>query len=268
MSDLKVLKDYVPNEVTQHDEFIKKYPKYDGRGVVIAILDGGLDVSLDGMQQTTTGHAKVIDCIDFTGAGNVDTSIIRKINDKNTIIGLSGRVLKKMRKKTIEKENKKLKQKLEDKKMKKESKENFKAINEYLKSSEDLSKDSLMADCIVWFNGKQWQTCIDTSFIGDLSDAKVLTDFCDEHEYGTIFEQITYSIKIHKNGHLLEIFTSYINHGTQVSHVAAANFPNEPERNGIAPGAQIILMNIFDSKNARHFNVLKNAVSSKAHTLG
>lgn len=61
---------------------------------MIAILDSGLDVSLDGMQQTTTGYPKVIDCMDFTGAGNVDTSVIATLNNNNNkLSGLSGREL-------------------------------------------------------------------------------------------------------------------------------------------------------------------------------
>uniref|UniRef100_A0AC35ETJ4 Uncharacterized protein n=1 Tax=Panagrolaimus sp. PS1159 TaxID=55785 RepID=A0AC35ETJ4_9BILA len=76
-------------------KFLQNYSNYDGRGIVIAIIDSGLDVSLDGMQKTTIGSPKVIDCMDFTGAGNVDTSVIKEFNNnyRNNIIGISGRLL-------------------------------------------------------------------------------------------------------------------------------------------------------------------------------
>uniref|UniRef100_A0A914ZDD9 Subtilisin n=1 Tax=Panagrolaimus superbus TaxID=310955 RepID=A0A914ZDD9_9BILA len=96
MSAQNIFKDYIPKEITQQSEFLKKYPNFDGRDVVIAIIDCGLDVSLDGMQKTTTGRPKVIDCFDFTGAGNVDTSVIKEFNNNGfnkSITGLSGRLL-------------------------------------------------------------------------------------------------------------------------------------------------------------------------------
>ena len=48
------------------DTFLLEHPTYDGRGVVILVFDTGVDMSIAGLQRTSTGLPKVIDAIDFT----------------------------------------------------------------------------------------------------------------------------------------------------------------------------------------------------------
>ena len=54
------------------DQFLDKNPNSDGRGVVIAVLDTGVDPSIPGLTQTPDGEVKVIDLQDFTGQGDTD----------------------------------------------------------------------------------------------------------------------------------------------------------------------------------------------------
>lgn len=68
------------------DEFIADHPASDGRGVVIAILDTGVDPSIPGLTHTPDGATKVIDVQDFTGAGDVELEWVRYDAQKNALI--------------------------------------------------------------------------------------------------------------------------------------------------------------------------------------
>jgi tripeptidyl-peptidase-2 len=59
------------------DNFLAANPESNGRGVVVAILDTGVDPSIPGLTHTPDGAVKVIDIQDFTGDGDVELHRIR-----------------------------------------------------------------------------------------------------------------------------------------------------------------------------------------------
>ncbi len=67
-------------------------PTHDGRGVLVAVIDTGLDLLHPGLQRTADGKRKIVDYYDATDAGDVDTSLEQRA-EGDTLIGLSGRVL-------------------------------------------------------------------------------------------------------------------------------------------------------------------------------
>jgi len=87
----------LPKVETQALQFVRKYPDYDGKGVIVAIMDTGVDPGAIGLQKTSDGKPKVIDIVDTTGSGDLDTSTIveGKIEgDYVTIKSISGKQLK------------------------------------------------------------------------------------------------------------------------------------------------------------------------------
>jgi tripeptidyl-peptidase-2 len=84
----------VPKSEIQATAFLKEYPEFDGRGVVIAILDTGVDPGASGLQTTTTGEKKIIDVVDCTGSGDVDMSTIRELDADGCLEGIYGNKMK------------------------------------------------------------------------------------------------------------------------------------------------------------------------------
>jgi len=92
----------IPKSETQVMELLAKYPKADGRGVRMAIMDTGCDLAARGMEKTSDGKPKYLDFIDCTGDGDVDMTtqveVQVKKNESNetesvTVTGVSGKKL-------------------------------------------------------------------------------------------------------------------------------------------------------------------------------
>ncbi len=64
------------------DSFLLRHPSYDGRGVVVLIFDTGVDPSIPGLGQTSTGGPKVIDLVDVSGSNVVTTESARRDRDE------------------------------------------------------------------------------------------------------------------------------------------------------------------------------------------
>ncbi len=62
---------WMPLRPTGVPAFLAAHPTYDGRGVIIGILDSGQDPGIPGLGTTTTGDRKILDLRDFSGEGAV-----------------------------------------------------------------------------------------------------------------------------------------------------------------------------------------------------
>ncbi|KAK1942457.1 Tripeptidyl-peptidase 2 [Phytophthora citrophthora] len=287
----------LPKEETLADRFLQQYPDYDGRNAVVAIFDTGVDPGAIGLQTTPDGRPKVIDIVDATGAGDVDTSsVIEAKGGKLTLA--NGRVLtlnpqwkasrdgkyhvgtvagyhlfpgplvtrlKTERKEKFDIEQRKATNEVQQL-LAKWSKENSATTNDTaklrekkdlqarLKLLEELAKNyedpGPIYDAVVFYDGTCWRAALDTKETGDFTGTPALTNFKEERQYATFSDesQLNYVLNIYDEGNTLSVVNDVGAHGTHVAGIVAAYYPEQPECNGVAPGAQIVAVKIGDGR--------------------
>ena len=292
----------IPKRETGVLEFLKKHPEFDGRGVVIAVFDTGVDPAASGLKVTSTGERKIVDVIDATGSGDVDTSKVVVAGKKGTLEGLTGRTLllppkiknpsgnfhlgikrarelftggvnkriSSLRSEAWKRELGVIRDKRSEKNKAAEEKGGRKAFQKApadltLKEKDQIAREEIRAtledrfsssdpgpvyDCVVWSDGKEFHVLIDTDEDGDLRDEKILRPFGIAGEYGTLGQEeaATFAVQVYEEGKLLSIVTVSGSHGSHVASIASAHFPEEPHRDGVAPGARILSVKIGDTR--------------------
>ncbi|KAF1782408.1 Peptidase S8, subtilisin, Ser-active site [Phytophthora cactorum] len=287
----------LPKEETLADRFLQHYPDYDGRNAVVAIFDTGVDPGAIGLQTTPDGRPKIIDVVDATGAGDVDTSIVIEAKDGQLTLA-SGRMLTLnpewkpsqdgkyhvgtvagfhlfpgplvTRLKTERKEKFDIEQRAAVNEVQEElakwSKENSATTNDTaklrekkdlqtrLKQLEELAKSyedpGPIYDAVVFNDGTCWRAALDTNETGDFTGIPALTNYKDERQYATFSDesQLNYVLNIYDEGNTLSVVNDVGAHGTHVAGIVAAYHPEQPECNGVAPGAQIVAVKIGDGR--------------------
>ncbi|KAJ2796337.1 hypothetical protein H4R20_005561, partial [Coemansia guatemalensis] len=279
----------LPKADSQAADFLRKYPDYDGRGVVVAVLDSGIDPGAKGLQVTSDGRRKVIDYIDCAGTGDVELGKPQKCSgDALELRAGSGRMLRlnptwtnpsgewrlgtrrlyeivplavKMNTMTErEAQFRKNAQLLADavnarrddsacdseSRGDEERAEADAQASVLGKLSSTYSDPGPVLDCVVFHDGEQWRAAIDVAESGDLSEAPAMGAYKRTGDVGLLSRRhlLHYTLNFYDSGRTLSIVTSVGAHGTHVAGIMAANHPEEPENNGVAPGAQLLSLTL------------------------
>ena len=83
----------MPLRSTGVDVFRAAHPTYDGRGVLIAILDSGIDAGAQGLIVTSAGGPKILDLRDFSGEGRIELTPVVPEPDGGGHVRVNGALL-------------------------------------------------------------------------------------------------------------------------------------------------------------------------------
>lgn len=289
---------------------MSEHPEWDGRGVIIAVLDTGVDPAAIGLQTTSDGRPKVIDIVDATGSGDVamsaSTHATAGESDTVRLQGRTGRMLSlnpewknpsgewrlgvkpvvelyagqlKGRVTAQEREDAAASSKalvmeadahlaawraatgetaaepkgVNDVSRRRELEELLAAQAAAKAAAAVLGKaksETDVIDVVAWNDGSTWRAAIDSSRTGDMVAAPGLASFKQERQYATLdrTSQLSYCLNVYDDGAIVSIVCDAGSHGSHVSGIAAGHHPGSPERNGVAPGAQIVVVKIGDSR--------------------
>ncbi len=89
-ADAAYARGWMPLAATGVTDFLAVHPAWDGRGVLVGILDSGIDAGVPGLQRTPTGSPKLLDLRDFSAEGRV--TLVR-LDPRGDSVRISGAVL-------------------------------------------------------------------------------------------------------------------------------------------------------------------------------
>ncbi len=277
----------MPKHETGALRFLEAHPEFDGRGTIVAIFDTGVDPGAAGLQLTSDGKPKVVDLVDATGSGDVEMTVVAKPADgkitgrtgRTLKLGAdwkipSGEVRLGMKRgfelfphdllprmiehrkqkfsevqRRLEAEMRRDVENFDAKTSKIEKAELERRLERLVAAGQSVEDVGPIFDCVVFHDGTHWRAAVDTDEDGDLGEEKLLTNFRIERQYAT-FDDVSllnFAVNIYDNGKTLSIVIDSNPHGTHVAGIVAANFPEQPEWNGVAPGAQIVSVKIGDT---------------------
>jgi subtilisin family serine protease len=239
----------MPLDATGVAEWRRLHPTWDGRGVLIAILDSGADLGVAGLQTTTTGARKVLDLRDLSGEGDVPLAPVRV--DRGAIVIDSATILL----------GAPVVAGLAD------DSTWYGGVLHELPFGEapaaDFNANGTGRDrygIVVTKSNGRWIALVDTNGDGSLNDETPLSDFLVRQETFTFSSRyvprgrgpITGAINLSEaDGRpRLSVFLDTSGHGTHVSGIASGHVMyGLAGFDGVAPGAQLIVVKL--ANNAR-----------------
>jgi len=227
----------MPLKSTGVDVFRSLHPTYDGRGVLIAILDSGIDPGVPGLINTSTGAPKIIELRDFSAEGRVPLTAFPAPTD-NEMKG-AGRIARMTTATTWYRGV-------------------FRELPLGRPPASDVNGNGRNTDefpVVVVKATDGWVAFLDTNLDGSFEDEMPLHDYRQGHEMLALGKKpldivANFSEVTSDSSPVLDLFFDTSGHGTHVAGIAAGyNLFDVAGFTGVAPGAQIMGLKI--ANNAR-----------------
>ncbi len=236
--------------------FTDAHPQWDGRGVLIAVCDSGVELGTPGLLTTSEGKPKILDARVFCNEGKIDLEKAERGKDEHgeavhgpTKDGEPGKWL----------------YGLDKAPSKPDSGQDI--YVGYFKESDFKNSDAKEGDLnnngrtddvyglVVFKSGDKWVALLDTNGDGSLADEQALSDFSqsrqsfhlrgrDLHEQANL---MTFALNLwmDKDDKEAALYMADGSHGTHVSGICAGyDIDGQKGFDGIAPGAQILALKI------------------------
>jgi len=236
--------------------FTDAHPQWDGRGVLIAVCDSGVELGTPGLLTTSEGKPKILDARVFCSEGKIDLDKAEHGKDEHgeavhgpTKDGEAGKWLYGLDKASVKPGTG------EDVYIGYFKEEDFK--NSDAKEG-DLNNNGRTDDVYglaVFKSGDKWVALLDTNGDGSLADEQAMSDFAqsrqsfhlrgrDLHEQANL---MTFALNLwmDQDEKKAALYMADGSHGTHVSGICAGyDIDGQKGFDGIAPGAQILALKI------------------------
>lgn len=229
-------------------EFVANHPSYDGRGVIIAVCDSGVDLGLAGLDKTTTGENKIIDARDFSGQYSCKAEKAEVSKDDGSLYSGDGKHLYGL-----------------DKLLPAAKPSDL--LVGYFK--EEAAKNSEVKDLngngreddifgFILFEDKagakpEWKVLLDRNSDGNLEGEQPISDYSTGRKYFQLegrdrhagYLPMNLAVNIDSDKKEVAFYAADGSHGTHVAGIAAGyKIDGQEKFNGIAPGAYVMGLKI------------------------